>query len=792
MKKFYLLTKTLLVAVLLCVGASNVWGEIDLDDPSTYAVKEYSMTTGSLAKGDVYTTISRISYYVATSPEEWTGIIAIQDASNGSGNGLWIRTGGLEAYGGGRSIILCGLKTGQKVVMTSTATLTLTSVNSSTFTSSITETTCTFDMTSDGDVMVTIGKNQYLKSLKVYSEKVATPTFTIGSYNYEEGGYAVTPSCATEGAALTYTIGGGSAKACTSGVPFYAKGGKLNITASKDGWASSSLAEGDQWTLNAAPSSSSPETLIPFQKSSDNGDRNIEHVYKSVTIAGGSSGAIAGIVAGDANALKLRTNQSSNTITLNVNSGYTVTRVSIAAKSNNKGDGATIDLTSTTVDGGSNIMASTTTFPISTAASAVTYDTNGTAINAKNNIVFTFDNGSASTKQIQATIKVWYKTPVENAIDDCKTYETSAAFATAIDEESFASVAEVYAFHSAWQIANASESGSTDFSKAILNRTFELHNTNGWTIYGDPATGGSDSDNNGVVEYGEGWSQYYTGWNGRNVSQNIATLPAGTYRLTAKVYSGGGGAPVRLFANGQLSDAENGDDHDPVLIFTVAGTEPSIKIGIGGTGHENDTDNTWGNWWYRVKNFTLTRTAVSKDVTSARWATYCSPYALDFSGVDGLKAYIVKGTVDDTSVLDIEEVTTVPANTGVLLEGNADTYSIPVIASADVVSGNKLVGVTSDTPIAAEAGFVLMNEVAGVGFYQNSNAFTVGANTAYLPAGFASSARSAYFFGGITGVENVEAATAEAAQKDGKFIENGKLVIVKNGKKYNANGALIY
>ena len=74
---------------------------------------------------------------------------------------------------------------------------------------------------------------------------------------------------------------------------------------------------------------------------------------------------------------------------------------------------------------------------------------------------------------------------------------------------------------------------------------------------------------------------------------------------------------------------------------------------------------------------------------------------------------------------------------------------------------------------------------------RTTNAFTVGANTAYLPANFAGLARSAFFFGGdITAVDNVEAA-AEAKAKEGKFIENGKLVIVKNGVKYNAAGAQV-
>ena len=57
-------------------------------------------------------------------------------------------------------------------------------------------------------------------SVVINAETVSTPTFTIGSYDYEQGGYVITPACTTEGATLTYTIGGGAATECTNGVPF--------------------------------------------------------------------------------------------------------------------------------------------------------------------------------------------------------------------------------------------------------------------------------------------------------------------------------------------------------------------------------------------------------------------------------------------------------------------------------------------------------------------------------------------------------------------------------------------
>ena len=183
--------------------------------------------------------------------------------------------------------------------------------------------------------------------------------------------------------------------------------------------------------------------------------------------------------------------------------------------------------------------------------------------------------------------------------------------------------------------------------------------------------------------------------------------------------------------------------------------------------------------------------SVSATITSAGYATYCSPYALDFSEVSGLKAYIITGT-ESGNTLALSAVKEVPANTGVLLEGEVGNYDIPVVASSSTdVSANKLVGVTAKKEIAAEAGYVLMDEDAGVGFYKNNKAFTVGANTAYLPANFAGgAAREAYFFDGATDVEAVEAAS-EAVAKEGKFIVDGKLRIFSKGKMFNANGQLV-
>ena len=192
---------------------------------------------------------------------------------------------------------------------------------------------------------------------------------------------------------------------------------------------------------------------------------------------------------------------------------------------------------------------------------------------------------------------------------------------------------------------------------------------------------------------------------------------------------------------------------------------------------------------------------VSKDISAAGWATYCSPYALDLEHATGLTgAYIVTGGKNGVLKTTSVKGGTVPANTGLLLKGAEGTATIPIVGNSSTnVDDNKLVGVTSNTPLPAEEGYVLMASPK-LGFYKNANAFTVGANTAYLPIDFDDNddnntpARSAFF--GFeedpTAINAIEATEAKAeGLKDGKFLENGKIIIVKNGVKYGANGQIL-
>ena len=260
----------------------------------------------------------------------------------------------------------------------------------------------------------------------------------------------------------------------------------------------------------------------------------------------------------------------------------------------------------------------------------------------------------------------------------------------------------------------------------------------------------------------------------------ITTLTPGKYVLTGAGY--GGNLVFKAGDSEVLNMEEVGYWRETSSAEFVVAENTDITFKGGASGGNASLD-------YVI--ITKIPESVSATITSAGYATYCSPYALDFSEVSGLKAYIITGT-ESGNTLALSAVTKVPANTGVLLQGEVDNYDIPVIASADPVEGNKLVGVTSNTSIKAEAGYVLMDETEGVGFYKNNKAFTVGANTAYLPANFAGgAAREAYFFEGLTGIEKVENGEVKSSLPV-KRIVNGNLVIEKGGQMFNAAGAKLF
>lgn len=184
--------------------------------------------------------------------------------------------------------------------------------------------------------------------------------------------------------------------------------------------------------------------------------------------------------------------------------------------------------------------------------------------------------------------------------------------------------------------------------------------------------------------------------------------------------------------------------------------------------------------------------APSVSLNASGYATYSNAFAVEVSGA---KAYTAElDFANETITCDEIANNKVPAGNGVLLYGEPGaTVTLTPTTGATALGTNNLKATTLADGSLATKGSNNYYALNGDTFKQfTGDAFV--ANKAYfeVTAGGEVQARSMriVFAGDITGVANVEAA-AEAKAKEGKFFKDGKLVIFKNGKKFNAAGAQV-
>ena len=170
------------------------------------------------------------------------------------------------------------------------------------------------------------------------------------------------------------------------------------------------------------------------------------------------------------------------------------------------------------------------------------------------------------------------------------------------------------------------------------------------------------------------------------------------------------------------------------------------------------------------------------------YATFSYGYALDFTGIEGLTAYVAVG---GKSMLTYQAVGKVPGGTGLLLAGEEGTYKVPVILSANAISGNLLVGTGLKPSTTLEAGdYLLQNDpVDGIGFYRGEGK-TLGAGKAYLHIDGAYSVKAFFLPEQSTAIQNIEEKqengvvynlAGQRVQKPtrGLYIVDGKKVVIK-------------
>lgn len=198
------------------------------------------------------------------------------------------------------------------------------------------------------------------------------------------------------------------------------------------------------------------------------------------------------------------------------------------------------------------------------------------------------------------------------------------------------------------------------------------------------------------------------------------------------------------------------------------------------------------NHTFRLIPATITMPLNYSEADNKTFATTCLPYAVEVAeGQDNIKAYAAKLN-DEKTELQMNAVTAVPANQGIILSGESASDNqvvLNVIASADAID-NDLLGTTSEISTEGILSLGRANGTGSVGFFRSTNA-TLKANRAYLKVDNETIQSLAMNFGGTTtGITNVVkndvAPNAPIYDLSGRRVFNmvkGNIYI-QNGKKF--------
>lgn len=190
--------------------------------------------------------------------------------------------------------------------------------------------------------------------------------------------------------------------------------------------------------------------------------------------------------------------------------------------------------------------------------------------------------------------------------------------------------------------------------------------------------------------------------------------------------------------------------------------------------------------------FTVATASSSEKVTigEAGFATHASKFAVDYSNrTDGLEAYAVKYADGKLTYNKIDGI--VPANTAVLLKGEAKEYTLTVSGGA---------ATTVDTDLKPSDGnktganniYCLANKNSVVGFYQVASTVQIPKNKAYLEIGTPTTTLAKYYSIGIGGnTTGIQAIQQNSVKADGimyslsgqRVGKDYKGIVICNGKK---------
>ena len=184
-------------------------------------------------------------------------------------------------------------------------------------------------------------------------------------------------------------------------------------------------------------------------------------------------------------------------------------------------------------------------------------------------------------------------------------------------------------------------------------------------------------------------------------------------------------------------------------------------------------------------------------ISAAKYASFYAPVAVTIP--EGVTAYYIAqdGVDNENSVVVLTEIegNIIPANTGVILKGAANTYSFTInYETTATIEGNLLAGTVAKANVADDAYILGINNgkigLYRTGDYESNGYFTNGSHKSYLPSSaLGTAALSAGFtfdFEGTTAIEEVVTEANDNIYYDlsGRRVENPtRGIYIVNGHK---------
>ncbi len=180
------------------------------------------------------------------------------------------------------------------------------------------------------------------------------------------------------------------------------------------------------------------------------------------------------------------------------------------------------------------------------------------------------------------------------------------------------------------------------------------------------------------------------------------TLPNSLTKIGSQAFSSCSGCTVIIGTGIQQLDDSFYDTND-MTIYIHAFKRPQTHyhsfymahncksyVPFGrGDAYRSGSSLEGGSYWCSVSEMPYPALTIG----SSGYATYCSNKALDFSQVEGVKAYVATDFIASSNTLILTRVMKTPAGEGIIVVGNPGTYDIPE-CTTDITYTNLLNGMS--------------------------------------------------------------------------------------------------